>query len=125
MAITLDATRNGCTTMSTSRVMALGASLVCRVLNTRWPVQRRLDGDLGRLVVADLADEDDVGRLPQHGADDAGEVQADLVLHLHLVDPGQVILDGVLGRDDLAVGPVQLVEAPRTAWSSCPSRSAR
>ena len=38
MAMTLEATRNGWTPISTSRVMALGESLVCRVLNTRWPV---------------------------------------------------------------------------------------
>ena len=72
--------------------------------------QRRLDGDLGRLLVADFADEDDVRGLPQHGADDAGEVQADLVLHLDLVDAGQVVLDRILGRDDLPVRPVQLVQ---------------
>ena len=31
-------TKNGFTPISTSRVTALGASLVCRVLNTMWPV---------------------------------------------------------------------------------------
>ena len=35
---TLDATKNGSTPMSTRRVMAPGASLVCRVLSTKWPV---------------------------------------------------------------------------------------
>ena len=35
---TVLATRNGSTPMSMSRVKALGASLVCSVLNTRWPV---------------------------------------------------------------------------------------
>ena len=33
-----------------------------------------------------------------------------LCLTSHLVDAGQVVLDRVLGGDDLAVGPVQLVE---------------
>ena len=72
--------------------------------------QRSLDGDLGRFVVADFADEDDVGGLPQHGPDDAREVEADVVLDLHLVDAGQVVLDRVLGGDDLPVRPVQLVQ---------------
>ena len=36
---TVDATRNGSTPMSISRVKALGASLVCRVLKTRCPVR--------------------------------------------------------------------------------------
>ncbi len=34
----LDAMRNGSTCMSSRRVMAPGASLVCRVDRTRWPV---------------------------------------------------------------------------------------
>jgi hypothetical protein len=33
-----DATRNGFTPMSIMRVTALGASFVCSVLNTKWPV---------------------------------------------------------------------------------------
>ena len=61
-------------------------------------------------MVADFADEDDVRGLPQHGPDDAGEVEADVVLHLDLVDAGQVVLDRVLGRDDLPIRPVQLVQ---------------
>jgi len=71
--------------------------------------ERRLDGDVGRFPVADFADEDDVGRLAEHGADDAGEVEPDLVLHLHLVDAGKVVLDRILGGDDLLVGLVHLV----------------
>ena len=68
--------------------------------------QRRLDGDLGGLEVADLADEDDVRVLPEEGAERGREVQADRVLHLHLVDAGQVELDRVLGRHDVRVGGV-------------------
>ena len=73
------------------------------------PRQRRLNGDVGGFAVADLAHEDDVGRLPQHGADDAGEIEADLVLHLHLIDAGKVVLDRIFGGDDFLVGPVHLV----------------
>ena len=64
------------------------AGRIVRVQRTENQVssQRGLDGDLGRLLVADFADQDDVGGLPQHGPDDAGEVEADLVLHLDLVD---------------------------------------
>ena len=39
-----------------------------------------------------------------------GEVQSDAVLDLDLVDAGQVILDRVFGRDDLAVRTVQRVQ---------------
>ena len=38
-ASTLEATRYGSSPISTSLVMALAASLVCRVENTRWPVR--------------------------------------------------------------------------------------
>ena len=74
------------------------------------PRQRRLDAHLGRFRVAHLADEDHVGRLAEHGTDDAGEVEADVVADLDLVDPGEVVLDRILGRDDLRVGAVELVE---------------
>ena len=76
----------------------------------KMPRERRLDAHLRRLRVAHLADEDHVGRLPQHGPNDAGEVEPDLVLDLHLVDAGEVILHRVFGRDDLRVGPIELVE---------------
>ena len=46
----------------------LGASEPCRVLKTRTPVERGADADPGGLVVADLADHDDVGVLAEHRA---------------------------------------------------------
>ena len=50
------------------RLIVSVASSVCSVENTRWPgfggEQRRFDG----LEVAHLADEDDVGILPQRAA---------------------------------------------------------
>ena len=39
IARTADATRNGCMPRSTRRATADGASFVCNVLNTRWPVR--------------------------------------------------------------------------------------
>src|ERR1019366_3540582 len=61
-------------------------------------------------MIADLADQDDVRSLKQHRADDAGEVESDLAFPLDLVDAGQVILDGILGGNDLSIRPVQLVQ---------------
>ncbi len=72
--------------------------------------QGGLDRDLGHLAVADLADEDDVRRLTQHRPEDRRERQADALAHLALVDAGEVVLDRVLGGDDLAVRPVEHVE---------------
>ena len=65
--------------------------------------QRRLDGGAGGLLVADLADHDHVGVLPQERPQGLGEGQADLLLHLELVDQRQVILDRVLDGADVVL----------------------
>ena len=72
--------------------------------------ERRVDGDFGRLAVADFADHDDVRVLTQERAQGAGEVHADLGLHLHLVDARHVVFDRVLGRHDADVDLVHLAE---------------
>ena len=92
------------------RVIGAGGVVGVQRAEHEVPGERGLDAHLGRLGVAHLADEDHVGGLPQHRPDDAGEVEADLVLDLHLVDAGEVVLDRVLGGDDLRVGAVELVE---------------
>src|SRR2546427_7133196 len=70
----------------------------------------RLDGDLRRLEVADLADEDHVRVLPNDVPEPRGEREADLRLHVDLVDALELVLDRVLDGDDLPVGRVDLVE---------------
>jgi len=47
--------------------------------------ERGLDGDVRRLLVANLPHENDVRRLTHHGAEDAREVEADLVTGLPLL----------------------------------------
>ena len=87
-----------------------GASLVCSVESTRWPVSAALTRDLGGLEVANLADHDDVRVLPQERAQRGREVQADVLVHLHLVDAVQVVLDRILGGGDVAIDRVELGE---------------
>ena len=70
--------------------------------------ERGLEGELGGLLVADLADEDDVGVLAQDGAQAAAEGQPGALVHLHLGDAGDLHLDRVLERDDVAAGLVDL-----------------
>jgi hypothetical protein len=68
--------------------------------------QRRLDGDLGGLEVADLADENRVGILAEEAAQRRREVEPDALPHLHLIDAHQVELDRVLGGHDVRLGGI-------------------
>ena len=63
--------------------------------------ERRLDGVLRGLVVADLADHDDVGVLAQDVAQGGREGDPDLELHLGLVEVLVDHLDRVLDRGDV------------------------
>ena len=75
------------------------------------PGQGGLDGDLGGFQVADLADQDLVGVLPQDGPQGRGERHADFGVDRHLDEAVDVVLDRVLGGDDLLGDVVELVEA--------------
>ena len=71
----------------------------------------RLAGDLGRLLVADLADVDHVGVLPQDAAQLRGERLAGLGVDLDLRDVVDVVLDRVLHGDDVLLVAVDLAQA--------------
>ncbi len=71
---------------------------------------RGAQADVRRLLIAHLADEDDVRIVSQYAAQDLREVQPDLRVDLHLVDAVQAILDRILHRDDLGVRVVQVTE---------------
>jgi hypothetical protein len=75
MAMTAEATRNGFTPMSIRRVIEEGASFGVEGAEDQVAGQGRLDGDVGRLAVADLAHQDDVGGLAHHGAQDPLKVR--------------------------------------------------
>ena len=62
-----------------------------------------LHRDLGRLRIADLADENDVGILPQDRPQRAGKRQLDLFVDLRLVDARNLVLDRILDRDDVGL----------------------
>ena len=68
---------------------------------------RRLDGDFGGFEIADFAHQDHVRVLAQKGAQGGGKRQAGLVVHVDLVDAGQVYFHWVFRGRDVAVGCVQ------------------
>src|SRR6516225_10021332 len=83
--------------------------------------QSRLDADFRGLEVADLADQNNIGVLAEKSSERSGEVQANLLFHLHLVDSTQLKLDGIFRGHDVGVdgvqggdGGVQGVGFPRT-----------
>ena len=61
-------------------------------------------------MISHLANEDNVGCLPQHRANNQCEVEPDVVPNLDLIDARQVVLDWVLCGDHLAVRTVQRIE---------------
>jgi hypothetical protein len=105
-----DATRNGSTPMSTSRVTAATASLVCSVVSTRWPVSealrassavsasrtsptRTMSGSWRRMLRSPRAKVRPDSRAPD------------------LRDAGHLDLDRVLEGDDVAVRCRDLLDA--------------
>ncbi len=72
------------------------------------PGERGLDGELRGDPVADLADQDDVGVRAQDRRQHSRERQPGLVVHLHLIDAGQPVLDWVLDGDDVDLGLADL-----------------
>jgi hypothetical protein len=89
--------------------MVAGASLVCNVEH-QVSGHRGAIGDLRRLAVADLADQDDVGVLAQHGAQRPSEGQADLGVDLDLTHARDGVFDRILDGDDVGASVPDRVE---------------
>ena len=69
--------------------------------------QRRMDGDMRGLGVADFADHDHVGVLANEGAHGGRKGETDRRLDLRLVDAGDFVFDRVFDGEDLAGRLVQ------------------
>ena len=103
----------GSAPMSISRVTTDGASSVCSVESTRWPVCAACIAIFAVSASRISPTQDDVGILAQDRAQRAGERQLDLLVDLRLVDAGDLILDRILDRDD--VGLLRLHRRQRRA----------
>ena len=93
-----------------SRVIVLGASLVCSVLNTMWPVSEACTAisavSRSRISPTRILS----GSCRRMARRHVGERVADRGVDRHLDDAVDVVLDRVLGRDQLVFDVVQLVE---------------
>ena len=111
--------------ISVSRVIADGASLVCSVDSTRWPVSADSMAILAvspsrispTMITSGSARS--IARRPP------ANVSPAFRFTWSWFTPGELVLDRVLDRDDVALGLVDLVERARRASWTCPSRSAR
>ena len=89
-----------------------GARRVVRVEGRENEVsrERRLNRDLRGLAIANLADQHDVGILPHDRPQRRREGESGFLVHLHLHDARQPVLDRILDRDDVHAA---LLEAPQ------------
>jgi hypothetical protein len=72
--------------------------------------QRGFDGNLSRFLVADFADQNDVGIHPEVTPKCPLEREADLTVHLHLIDSSQRVLDGIFGGLDVEIRGVHFAQ---------------
>ena len=72
--------------------------------------QCRLDADFRSLKIANLTDHDDIGILTQKSPQGCGKVEADLFMHLHLIDPGKVEFNRVFRRRNILCGFIEFRE---------------
>ena len=70
-----------------------------------------LAGDLGGLLVADFADENHVGVLPQDAAQLGGEGLARFEVHFDLRDAVHAVFDRVLDGDDVLLIAIDFIQA--------------
>ena len=124
-ASTVAVIRNVGRPMSRSRVIGRRGVVGVQRGEDDVPGERRLDRDLGRLQVAGLADQDLVRVLPEDRPQAGGEGHADLGVDRHLDQAVDVVLDRLLGGDDLVLDLVQLVERGVERGRLARRRSAR
>ena len=107
---TAEAVRKGSMPISVRRESAPGASLVCRVQSTRWPVSADSIAiwAVSRSRISPIMTMS--GSQRRMDLQRRGEGQARLGVDLHLVDAGEPVLDRVLDGDDVLLGLVEDVE---------------
>ena len=87
--------------------------------------QRGFDRDFRGFGITDFADHDDVRVLAQNRAKRVGESEADLFLHRHLVDAGNLEFHRVFNRDDVVDRDCSVRSARNKASWSCRNLSGR
>ena len=74
------------------------------------PGERRLHGDFGGFLFANLTDHNDIRVLAQHVLEDLGETQTDVLPDFVLVDDVDLVFDRIFDSDDILFDAVEMVE---------------
>ena len=72
--------------------------------------ERGVDGNVGSVRVANFSHHDNVRRLTQHRAQSGRKGHADFRIHLDLINPSHLVLNGILHSNELFVGPIDVVQ---------------
>ena len=103
-------TRYGSTPISTSRRGVEAESLVCSEASTRCPVSDASTAMIAVSLVADLADQHDVGVGAEQRPQRDAEREPGAGVDLHLLDALEVVFDRVLDRQDVHGRLVELAQ---------------
>ena len=96
--------------ISCNRVNELGPVVGVQRREHKMARKRRFNRNLCRFLVASFTDEDHIGILPQECAQDAGEVEPDVFVRLHLAKARQIVFDRIFRRGDVDFRRVDLVQ---------------
>ena len=121
--MTAEPVRNGSTPISFSRVSAPGASFVCSVERTKWPVSAdsiAIFAVSPSRISPTMITSGSERRIERSAA---ANVMSAFTLICTWLIPLQPVLDRILDRDDVDLGPVDLGQCRRRASSTYRSRS--
>ena len=76
----------------------------------QMPGQGGSDGNLCSLRISNFSHHDDIGRLTEEGSQGPGKGETNFFIHLNLIDPFHVVLDGILYSEDVDIRGIETGE---------------
>jgi len=72
--------------------------------------QRGFYGDLSGFLVSRFSDENHIRILPEEGAKDAGKIESNIFVCLHLAKAGEILFDGIFGCRDVDFRRIDFIQ---------------